>query len=453
MPPVPTARELAEWAATLRPEDVPAEVRFLNGARLADTLGLIIAAAGTQAVSAARDMISAWSGNQQSTVIGSKARLPSASAALVHGVAAHCFDFDDTLAESVIHPGSFVIPTALAVAEAHDVPDDEFSAAVTLGYELAARLGAVAQRKFHARQLHPSSIVGPIASAAVAARLMHADAETMSWSMGLAASMSGGLRAYAIDGGWSKWLHLGWAAHGGIVAAELAARGFKGPEFVLNGGSDLYSTLLYGETVDRSVLTAGLGKEWKGAKGEFKYYPCAHVIQPFVDAVLSLMKEQKIMANEIAGIECILAPFAAAIVCEPREAKLQFSTELEATGSLPYQLACAALDGRVGLHSLKPETQARRDLAAFSHRVTHRIDEELGAHFEGVVEITETSGRRHTRTASLPEADGKKIVEKFIALTDTIMPAERALRVAETLVPGAANWREAVSVLREVVVS
>ena len=80
--------------------------------------------------------------------------------------------------------------------------------------------------------------------------------------LGLAACMSGGLRAFAVDGGWSKWLHVGWAAHGGIVAAQMAAHGFRGPEHVLDGGYDLYSALLHGDTdypAGCQVLEAGCG--------------------------------------------------------------------------------------------------------------------------------------------------------------------------------------------------
>jgi 2-methylcitrate dehydratase PrpD len=300
--------------------------------------------------------------------------------------------------------------------------------------------------------MHPSSIIGPIAAAVVASRLMRSNAERMVWSMGLAASMSGGIRAYAIDGGWSKWLHLGWAAHGGIVAAELAAKGFKGPEFVLNGGSDLYTALLHGEAVDRSSLTVALGRAWKGVDCDFKYYPCAHVIQPFVDAVLSLMKENSLHSGDIAEIGCTLAPWAAAIVCEPREAKLRFSTELEATGSLPYQLACAALDGRVNLASLSPQARARRDIADFSRRVTHRTDVALGTRFEGTLEIVATSGQRFRRAASLPGADGDKIIEKFIALVDGTLTLDRASAVARSIVLGTAGWQDAAALLRETAV-
>ena len=73
--------------------------------------------------------------------------------------------------------------------------------------------------------------------------------------MGLAASMSGGLMAFQSDGAWSKWLHVGWAAQGGIVAADLAARGFVGPLAALDGTGNLFAAMLAGETLDLHATT------------------------------------------------------------------------------------------------------------------------------------------------------------------------------------------------------
>lgn len=165
--------------------------------------------------------------------------------------------------------------------------------------------------------------------------------------------------AFMVDGGWSKWLHAGWSAAGGVTAAELAARGFRGPEYVLDGGHDLYAALLHGEPIDRGAIVAGLGREWQGARAEFKYYPCAHVIQPYIDAVLALVYEHDLRPADVASIECTIAPWAAAIVCEPRAARLRFDAELEAIASLPYQLAFAVQERRVDLAALAAPARAR----------------------------------------------------------------------------------------------
>jgi 2-methylcitrate dehydratase PrpD len=446
----PLGRQLAEWCAGVELVDVADELRALAPMRLLDTVGLIMAGSATAAVKTARSVAEGLGGRAESTVIGSAHRLPSSSAALVHGVAAHCHDFDDTFPESVVHPGSVVIPTAIAVSEVMDADNADFCAAIAVGYELAARIGAAAGRRFHARNMHATGFVGPLVAAAVAGRLRRLVPQQISWAMGLSASMSSGIRAYSKDGGWSKWLHVGWAAHGGILAADLAARGFRGPEYVLDGGSDLYSAMLYGDAVDRSALLTDLGRTWRATEAEFKYYPCAHVIHPFTNALLTLVGEHDLHADDIDAIECTIAPWAAAIVCEPADAKLRFTTELEATGSLPYQLSVAVLDGNVGLNALHSTTRNRTDIAEFARRISYRKDESCGREFGGQIEIRTKSRQTYACDAILPANDVSKLRDKFIGLVEPVLGPISAVDAAARLLESPADWRSAVDLLRSV---
>jgi 2-methylcitrate dehydratase PrpD len=219
---------LADWVSALRPEHIPAEQHGMARLRLIDTFGLIAAAAGHPA---GRSLI-AWANlnpGSGATVLATGAQTLPVIAALVHGSLAHARDFDDTFIETVVHPGSTVIAAALAAAEPCDAPFDLLSAAIVAGYEIAARLGAVAGRGFHARGFHATSIVGPVAAVAAAGVLMRLDSSHLADAMGLSTSMSSGLLAFLGDGGWSKWMHTGWSAHGGLIAAQLAGTGFRGP--------------------------------------------------------------------------------------------------------------------------------------------------------------------------------------------------------------------------------
>lgn len=446
----PISRQLAEWCASVEADDVPAAVYDLIPLRLLDTAGLIVAGSTSEAVAAARAVAEGLGGVAQSTVIGSAQRLPSSSAALVHGIAAHCSDFDDTFPDSVVHPGSVVVPTAVAVAEYLAATNIDFRVAIVLGYEVAARIGAVAGKLFHARNMHATGFVGPLVAAAVAARLWRLTPEQTSWAIGLATSMSGGTRAYAKDGGWSKWLHVGWAAHGGIMAADLAARGFRGPEHVLDGGSDLYSVMLHGDVVDRSALLAGLGRTWHGALAEFKYYPCAHVIHPFIDAVLDIVIREDLRAADIERIECTIAPWAAAIVCEPVDAKLRVDTELEAIGSLPYQLSVVVHERRVGMDSLHEATRRRADIGAFARHISCRKDEALGRGFGGSITVRTKSARSFVRQATLAGNDPQKVKDKFVGLVEPIVGSALSRNMVGRMHESNGDWQSMVALFRAV---
>ena len=415
------ARILADWTARLQWSDVPAAQHPLIGLRVLDTLGLILAGASTDAAAAARQVAGRQGLSDEAAVVLGDGRASAAWAAFVHGVTAHCRDFDDTFQNSVVHPGSVVVPAALAVGEANRAADADIAAAIVAGYEIAARLGSVAGRRFHARGLHATGIVGPFAAAATAGRLMGLDGAAIANAFGLAGSMAGGLMAFVADGSWSKWLHAGWAAHGGIVAAQMAAEGFRGPAGVLDGRHNLYAALLAGgdlspdgpARIRAETLTGGLGTAWRGAEAHFKYYPCAHVIQPYLDAAIDLRREHGLTGRDIAGGVCRIAPWAAQIVCEPRAAKLRPDSEMAAIASLPYLLAVALAEGGVTLDALDAPSRQDPAILDLAARLTHAEDPALGQGFDGVLILDLSDAGRRERPVSSAPPDAGKVLAKF----------------------------------------
>jgi 2-methylcitrate dehydratase PrpD len=431
---------LAAWCAALEWRAIPADQRALVPLRVLDTVGLVLAGVETDATRAVADFACGQGGAAAATLLTGTARvaLPAPAAALVHGVAAHCRDFDDTFADSVVHPGSAVVPAGLAAGEAAGAAPEAIGAAIVAGYEVAARIGAVAGRRFHARGLHATGVVGPIAAAAAAARAGGLGGDATASAMGLAASMSGGLMAFQADGAWSKWLHAGWAAQGGVTAAALAARGFRGPRTALDGPGNLFGALLAGEACDLGLLARGLGGEWRGGAARFKYYPCAHVIQPYIDAALALGAAQGLAPGDIESVRCPIAPWAAPIVCEPRAAKLAPATELDAIASLPYMVALALLEGGVTLAALAPESRARADVLALARRVACPEDAALGRGFDARVEIRTRAGIVHAQAADAAALDPARLVAKFAANAEARLGRLRAQAAAEALAAMAA---------------
>jgi 2-methylcitrate dehydratase PrpD len=242
--------------------------------------------------------------------------------------------------------------------------------------------------------------------------------------------MSGGLMAFQADGAWSKWLHVGWAAHGGVTAAELAKRNFRGPLAALDGPGNLYAALLAGEDCDFSLLTRGLSSAWLGGNAKFKIYPCAHVIQPYIDAALNLRRTHGFNPGDIAEIRCHVAPWAVPIVCTPRAAKIAPSTELDAIASLPYMVAVAIADREVTLAALDQASRQRTDLRALAQRITHVEDASLGQGFDARLELRLADGTTHVASAEAAEADADRLVAKFMANAEARLGAERVRQVA-----------------------
>jgi 2-methylcitrate dehydratase PrpD len=403
---------LATWASAVTAADIPAAQHRRARFRILDTLGLIAAAADHPAGRSLAAWTEAGNGTGAHVLINGAIASP-AIAALVHGSLAHARDFDDSFSDSVVHPGSIVIATTLATAERADASFDAITSAVTVGYEISARVASVAGRGFHARGFHATGLVGPIAAASAAGRILGLDSAAMADALGLATSMSSGLLAFLADGGWSKWLHTGWSAHGGIIAAELASHGFRGPHHGLDHKYGLYGAFLGKPDLDLDAVTAGLGQDWLGAAASAKGFPCAHVIHPYIEAALALRAEGKLDAGNVAAITCVMAPWALPIVAVPRPTKIAPRNDLEAIASLPFMVAAAFCDGRVDLATLRPETIARADILALAARIDCAGDDHLGTGFDGQLNAVLRGGSQISRAVGLSEASEDQIVAKF----------------------------------------
>jgi 2-methylcitrate dehydratase PrpD len=149
-------------------------------------------------------------------------------AAFVNGVMIHATLRDDFgsggFAEGT-HPGCFVIPAVLAVAEQHDVEGVDVLSAVVAGYEAAARIGVTVPSEVLARGYHSVPVIGVFGAAAAAGRAVGLEAAGLDTALNLAAHMSGGLSRGRPEGTMEPALHAGIAARNGVQAALLAAAG------------------------------------------------------------------------------------------------------------------------------------------------------------------------------------------------------------------------------------
>jgi 2-methylcitrate dehydratase PrpD len=363
----PAARQVADWLGTLRsaPADVVADAKL----RLLDTLAVASAAARLPIGSAVRRAAAALGGGDAAALIGG-GRSTAALAALVNGTLAHALDFDDTHAASVMHPSAPAVAVALAMAEATGADGDRLLLGIAAGAELNCRLGLVAPGAFHDAGQHPTGTLGTVSAAMIAAWFLGLDAAGIAAAAGIAGSQASGiLEAYA-DGTWSKTLHPGWAAHAGIVAAQLAAAGFSGPETVLEGRYGVFRAHLPGrDDFDYTAIAGGLGTRWHIVDSAFKLYPCAHSIHAFIEAALAA----SVAAGSIAQVLLEIPADFAGQIAEPRAAKLAPRTPTHARASVYYAVAAALLDGAVGMQHYTDDAIRRPDLLALAARMRHRI--------------------------------------------------------------------------------
>ena len=345
-------RELAAWVSRLRYADLPARTRKTVRLALLDTLGCGVYGYVTPWARTLLKWAQAGAGKAEATVWGeSTPSLRAADAALVNGVASHAFELDD-YHNAKLHAGAVVIPAAVAMAEKVAANGERLVTAIAAGYEVMIRSSlALNPSAARLRGWHITGICGPFGAAAAGASLLGLNDEQTAWALGLAGTQGAGTWAFNADGTMSKRLHAGKAAHSGVMAAELAARGFTGPTqiYEYEDGGVLRA---FSDASDPAPLTRDLGTHFHLDTTSIKPYSCCGSTHAYVDAALALRhriggswdarRRVKIGLSKVVDVQCgfAYAPGSA----------------LNAQMSLRYVVAAALMDGQV----LPPQFDDRR---------------------------------------------------------------------------------------------
>lgn len=270
--------------------------------------------------------------------------------ALAMGAAAHSVELDDTHNGGSIHLGVVMFSAALPVAAANSLHDPvAFFDAVAAGYELAARLAMALQPKDHyARGFHPTSTCGVFGAAVTVAKLLRLSEDQMLDAVGIAGSMAAGSLEFLTEGAWTKRLHAGLAAQNGILAAELAARGFRGPSTIIEGRNGFLHG--YTDAPRPELLLAGLGKSFAILETSIKPHACCRYKQGPIDALLQIRAKHHVDFRQVRRIEVSILEAGARLIAEPAERKYDPQSVVDAQFSMPFGAAIAIVHGRAGLN-------------------------------------------------------------------------------------------------------
>ncbi len=414
------AENLAAFAHGLSSGAIPEVVRRRVALHTLDTLGCALASVDADWAAAVLDPVLRWGGAGGASVVGTARRVAAPMAALANGALAHGHDFDDTHAPSITHASAVVLPAVLALAEEEGLDGGSAIAAAVAGYEVIARLGMAAPGRFHARGWHATPACGTFAAAVAAGRCLGLGRVALTSALGIAASCASGLLEFLEDGSSVKRLHPGWAAHSGVLAAAFAKGGFTGPASGIEGRFGFFRAAL-GEAPDLTAALATLGTRWETLEVAVKPYPCCHYNHAYLDAALRLRAEHALTPDAIAEVECVVPAGEIPIVCEPAAVKRAPRTDYDAKFSLPFTVAAALLEGRVGVSTFDAERRGDPALLALAARVRYTVDPDspFPRSFPGRVRVRLVDGRMVE--AHEPENRGgpgqplteSEVVEKF----------------------------------------
>lgn len=390
------ARDLAGFLAPLGYGDLPPRATDYAAMLTASTLAS--AACGKEIVSTriVRELARERGGSSQATVwFDAGPKLPAAETAQVNAIMSDAAASDDSDLRAIVHCGTPLTATALALAERLGSTGREVLAAMVCGYEAAGRISGPISPNFRDRG-HHGSTMAIFAAAVCAGKLLKLDAAQLTQTIALAATSASGV-VKAADTSVAREYHASLVTRAGIDAALAAQKGFIAEETILEGPTGFLK--VYGG-LDIAELGTPAGEDWDILTDmAVKLVPGGHPYHAFGEAAAKAAREGNISADQVESI----------IVSRPGLTRLGGPKHpkdlIDMAHSPHYFTAAGVADKHFGWVHCAPEKIADPTI----HRLIDKItvgpspSEDAARYRQGAtVTIRTTDGREVTGTVFLP---------------------------------------------------
>lgn len=401
----------AQFVAQLRFEDIDAETLHLAKRCVLDGLAVALAGSEQPGMKPLGAYIESLGGKPHARLIGDASmRVPTHLAALWSATAGHAMDWDDTqLAEGpgrpyglLMHPTMPPLIAALTmsdlVAGESDSPVDgqRFLTSFAAGFEVGCKVAEAINPDHYMRGFHTSGTIGTFAAAAAAAKMLGLNEVGVAKTLGIAASMASGIRAGF--GTMTKPMHVGRAAENGVTAALLVRHGFSANTEALDGRWGYLA--IAGPGGEPALVRERFGKPHTMLSPgiSIKPYPSGVLTHPSMDAMLFLMREHGLEANDIKAVKL----FAGSNVLGPIRFRVA-KTELEGKFSFAFLLTAIILCGRAGKAEFTDKFVASEASQVMQERIETVFDQSIEAmgwdRIRSRIEVTTKNGRKIERWA------------------------------------------------------
>lgn len=340
-------KELAGFAANLELKSLPDSLRWVAKRAVIDTIGVMVLG-GTHPEVQTLKRVYASAGGNVSLVGGGRSDWETA--ALINGMAAHVWDFDDTSYTGIMHASAVIVPALLATADQIDSSSEDIVAAFIAGSEVAYVLAEMAGHGHYFRGWWSTATFGLIGATVGVARLLGRNADVIEAALGLACTAAGGTRkAFGTS---AKPYLVGDAARRAIAFGRMAGAGLSGPPNALAGDGaflDLFSA--------KVVLSEPVGVRWRLLEPGLlqKRYPVCSAAHAAIDLMIELVETAGVAAGQVESIVAEVPDLVARSLIFDRPRSRQ-----EAQFSLPYALSCALAHGNLDTADLN-EAEIRSD--------------------------------------------------------------------------------------------
>lgn len=384
------------------------------------------------------DYMISLGGTPEATIFQTKKKFPAINAVLANAACAHAIDMDDGHRFGALHPGTVIIPAALAATELSGASTKDLIAGVVVGYEVMIRIGMAIVPSSLSRGFHITGITGPYGAAAAAGKILGLSRDEIVGAFGLAGLQASGLIQvnHEVEGAKVKPINPARAATSGLLSCILAQRGARGPLGIFEGEDGYLKA--FADEVKSDLLTRGLGQEYEVLNVYLKLYAaCRHAHAP-IDAALESFTNIRIDTSEINEIHIETYPAAIRLagIKDP-------TTPSAARFSIPFSVALALIKKDAGADKYTEENvrdQTVRKLAGKVQLSANKSWEQLypekrGATATIITYDGETCSAEVELAKGEPEnpASWEEIYKKFYANSTLLISEKEAKKLGHII--------------------
>jgi len=390
----PLMHELSTYLARAVRRSPPEAVLNRAKLHLVDTFAAMISGTRLLPGKKAIGYIKSLGGKPEAGVIGTRIVASAAHAALANGMFGHADETDDTHPPSQTHPGTSVVPAAMAVGERNGLSGTTVLRAIVLGYDICARMMLTLKPQPFMRSGHHSCAFGQLFGAAAAAgSLLELDARQVRHVLSYTAQQAAGLYTNFRDHEHIEKAYMmgGMPAHNGTQAALMVAHGWTGVDDVFSGERDFFYTFEPEEGgADRSQLVRGLGKDYEMLRASIKRWPVGGPIQGPLHVLRDMMQEHRFKAEDVDKLVARLPDKELEIVNNRNMPDI----------SVQHLLAVMLIDGGITFASAHDYARVKdRRVLAVRKRIEAIGDPQLTdpqRRWRAVIDVTLKDGRKLT---------------------------------------------------------
>ena len=425
------SKKMASFAFNLQYEDLPENVVQTAKRFLFDAMGCAFGGYKVEDAEIMLQVVEEMGGNPEATVIGSGHRTSAVNASLVNSLMVRAMDYNDIYwKQDPSHP-SDLIPAVLAAAEKNGKSGKDILVGIVLAYEFEMRLCEFAIPGIRERKWHHATLT-QFASPIAAGKMLDLTGEQMAYAIGISGSHN--FTPGAVTAGKLTMMKNTvdpMAVQSGVFAAQLAKKGYHGPEAIFEGKEGFVDT--FGGEFDLDILTKGLGESYRIMECSMKAFPTEALTHSPITATLDLVHEEKITPEQVKKVVVHTIERAKDILADP--SKYKPTTKETADHSLPYVVAAAIVDGKITPEQFSPDKLKDKRIWALLPKINVVADPKLEAVFPelkaALIEIETMDGKIHRKRVDYPKGDYRSpmseedLLIKFNSLANPIFSSHK----------------------------